>query len=414
MDEEQWAELLKLREKASLSPPTDSHLQPLEIYLSALHTLSLFSQNEKERLTAQFNDLSSEDKQALSQRVACKTQPSFFHLTDDEMEKLQAMRQGLSFHERARLSSKLILTATGTAWLDLGDIFEAQIEIDSKSSTERESEPYARISYYPSFQNQVETIDIIKSVKNNPLAIGHPAILYAVYNWLRAVHAKRVIERDDVTSRDELGQIAKQVFGGARDVENAVRNLESISKALIEGAKERALSNQAAFAANVELLGLQLEDTDSFLYKAWERLTGDFIERVLEKIEAELTALERSGEVHTPGRITIARVMEFLRDGGRNGGKRYVGNNKKGVSRRPPWKVFRNAFLAWFYGLDQRSVQQYLEDAAKEAVDIDQIFQPSFTSHVTTVHRMWQHILATPLAIVSEPDVVSETDQELK
>lgn len=407
MDEELWAELLKLRDKANLTPKTDHKLAALEIYVSALFTVSLFNQKDKETFAAQLHQLTDQEKQDLFHRVSNKTNPNFFHLTFNEMEKLQAARKGLSFDERARLSDRLIMTATGTAWLDLGDVFEAEIEIDDKSSPERESRPHARISHHPHYRNRIEIIDIIESVRNNPVAIGHPAIMYAIYSWQRMIQAKRVVERDDVTSRDEFGQVAKRVFGGVREVEIAERNLEQIGKALFEGAKKRALSNQSAFKANVELLGVRLEDKDSFLYKAWERLAGDFVEKVLGKIEVDLYELERSGEVNTPGRVTIARVMEFLRDGGRNGGKRFVANNKKGNSRRPQWKVFRNAFLAWFYGLDRKSVQQYLEEAAREGVDVEQIFQPSFTTPITTVHRIWQHILATPLAKVSESDVVS-------
>lgn len=412
MNQEQWDELLKLRDKANLTPKTDHRLASLEIYMSALYTLSLYSQRDKEMFSAQLNELSDQDRQDLVHRVTHKTNPNFFHLTYDEMEKLQAARKELSFDERAHLSNKLIMTATGTAWLDLGDVFEAEIEIDDKSSPDRESRPHARISYYPHYRNRIEIIDIIESVRNNPVAIGHPAIMYAIYSWQRMIQAKRVVERDDVTSRDELGQVAKRVFGGVREVEIAERNLEQIGRALSEGAKKRALSNPAAFGANVELLGVRLEDKDSFLYKAWERLAGDFVEKVLDKIEADLSALEWSGEVNTPGRVTIARVMAFLRDGGRNGGKRYVANNKKGNSRRPQWKVFRNAFLAWFYGLDRKSVQQYLEEAAKEGVDVEQIFQPSFATPMTTAHRIWQHILATPLAKVSEPEVVSQIGGE--
>jgi hypothetical protein len=411
MTDGEWDDLLKLRNKALLSEQIDNSLQRLENFLCYSNYLSSFSQDEKNRLLHQFSELSDQEKQDLWHRATNRTGSAFFHLTQEEIDKLLTARKTLSFHERAQLSDRLILTAAGTAWLDLGDVFEAQIEIieiDDNSSPERASRPHARISFYPHTQNHVQIIDIIESVKNNPLAIGHPAIMYAIYNWQQVIHAKRVIERDDVTSRDEIGQVAKQVFGGGREVEIAKRNLKRISQVLVEGANKRALSKEAAFAANVELLGLGLEGTDSFLHKAWERLAGDFVEKVLEKIETELRALERLGEVNTPGRIPISRVMGFLKDGGQKGGRKFVAYNEEGVSSRPAWKVFRNAFLAWFYDLEQGSVQQYLEDAAKTDIDVDNIFQPTFNNPITTVHRIWQHVLEIPLTIISEPDVSSE------
>ncbi len=88
MNEEQWAELLKLREKASLDPKSDYRFQSLEIYLSALYTLNRFSQEDKANFNAQFNELSEQDKENISSRVINKTHPNFFHLTDEEVKKL--------------------------------------------------------------------------------------------------------------------------------------------------------------------------------------------------------------------------------------------------------------------------------------------------------------------------------------
>lgn len=415
MDAEQWTELLKLRDKASLSPKTDDRFQSLEMYLSALHTLSFFSKEEKEKLNAQFNDLSDQDRQDLTHRVKNKTLPDFFHLTHQEKEKLQAARKDLPLHERARLFSNLISTATGTALLDLGEVFEAQIEIDDNSSTERCSRPYAHISFSNGYQRQVETVDILESVKNNPAAIGHPAIVFAIYHWQRVIRAKRVIERADITSRDEIWLSFRQEVSGEREVKVAARNLAAIGKNLLGGAKSEAISKEAAFAIKLELLRLRLEDTNTVLYKAWEKLEAksidptDEIEQVLAKLEACLLAFEQHPHTDTKSRrISADRVIKFLRAEGEKGGKRFVGNNDEGISQRPSWKVFRNAFAACFFDLEQSVVQEYLEKAAKKNVASDDVYQYSLISPKSNVYRVFLYSLSNQLLMARDPVIISE------
>jgi hypothetical protein len=417
MDDEQWADLLKLREKASLTPKTDYRFQSLEIYLSAIHTLNIFSQ-DKDRLLAQFNGLSDQDKESLLSRVTNKTMSSFFHLTHEEMEKLRAARKELSFHERARLLSNLILTATGTAWLDLGEVFDAVIEIDDRSSTERESRPYAHIYFTDHFRRRVETIDIIGAVKSDPMAIGHPAIAFAIYHWQQVIYTKRVIERQDITSRDTLGRSFKDAFGGGRDVRNAESNLMAISQTLYDAAKERMIPLESSFALNMQWCGLLPEGEGSIVYKAWEKLKAEAIgklddpDEILKKLEPELTAYERVLK-RTRQPIYAHRVMEFLQDDGDKGGKRFIGFDKDGNSPRPRWVVFRNAFAAWFFDLDQSAVQKYLERARKQDVAIDEVYEPSMVYPKTTVARILQYLLTKPLVTAREPVSLREIDIEL-
>jgi hypothetical protein len=416
MDEEQWAELLKLREKASLSPKTDYRFQSLEIYLSALYTLNLYSQEDKERFTAQFNELPDQNKQDIINRVTNKTNPNFFHLTHEEMEKLQAARKDLSLHERARLLSNLILTATGTAWLDLGEVFEAHIEINDNSSPARWSRPYAYISFSNGYRRHVETVDILESVNSNPAAIGHPAIVFAIHHWQRVIQAKRIIERDDITSKDETWRSLTRVFSGEIEVEVAERNLAAIGKNLLKGAKNGAISKEAAFAIKLELYGLTLEDTNTVLYKAWERLEAKLIdpteeiEQTLVKLKADLLAFENEPHTNTKSRrISAERVVEFLQEQGEKGGKRFIGNNEEGISLRPSWKVFRNAFAAWFFDLAQSVVQDYLEKAAKENVVTDDVYQYSWVSPRSMVSVVLHYLLSNQLVMARKPVTISET-----
>ncbi len=417
MDEAQWAELLKLREKAALSPKTDSSFQSLEIYLSALYILNLYSQKDKERFTAQLNELSDQDRAALTNRVTNKTNPNFFHLTYEEMETLQSARKELSFHERARLFSNLILTATGTAWLDLGEIFDGRIEIDDSSSPERWSKPYAHISFSNVSYRRVETVDILESVKNNPTSIGHPAIAFAIYHWQRVIHGRRVVGRDDITSRDESMKAFKRVFSGEQEVEIAERNLKAIGNNLLKGAKQRAISKESALALNIESLGLRLEDKDTVIHKAWKRLATKFIkptdeiEQVIAKLETDLCVFESQPHSDSKSRrISTNRIMEFLRTEGDKGGKRFVGNNEEGVSRRQKWVVFRNAFAAWFFILDQETVQEYLEKAAKEEIAKRDIYPYSWTTPESRVCLIFHYLVANQLVMAREPVTLHESD----
>lgn len=416
MNDEEWAELLKLREKANLSPKTDYRFQSLENYLSAIYTLNLYSQEQKEKFAVQFNELSEQDKQDITHRVTNKTNSNFFHLTDDEMEKLQAARKELSFHERARLLSNLILTNTGTAWLDLGEVFDAQIELDDNSSPARWTRPYAYISFPNGHQRRVETVDIIASVNKNPAAIGHPAIVFAIHHWQRVIHAKRVIERDDITSRDETWRSMRRVVSGEIEVEVAERNLQTIGEKLLKGAKKGAISKEAALAINVELLGLTLEDTDTVFYKAWERLGAEYIERtdeveqVLASLKADLLMFEKQPHTDLKSRrISTDRIMMFLNEEGEKGGKRFVGYSEEGISVKPSWKVFRNAFVAWFFELAQPVVQDYLEKAGKENVDSDDVYQYSWNAPRSIVANVFHYLLTNQLVVAREPMMISET-----
>ncbi|MDQ1591627.1 MAG: hypothetical protein QOG71_2254 [Pyrinomonadaceae bacterium] len=414
MNEEQWKELLELRAKASLSPRTDSRFERLEDYISLSLRLSIYSHEEQLKLLAEFNELPDQEKQDVLSRVANRTHPNFLQLSADELEKLRTARKDLSFHERARLFSDLFLTAAGTAWLDLGGVFEAEIEINDNSSPERETRPYAYIYFSHGHHRRVETIDILESIKRNPESIGHPAIVFAIHHWQRVIYAKRVIERDDVTTRDEIGKVIKEMFGG-KDIKTAKRNLGKISKTLVDAAKKRAISNELAFAFKIESVGLGLENKETFLYKAWEKLEAEFVgqtdgvEQILAKIETELLALER--RPYTGNRfdsVSVRKVMEFLRKAGKKGGKKFVGYNAKGNLRRPRWKVFRNAYAAWLFGLKQSLVSEYLRKAAKQELIESDVYQPSWVSPKGGVIRIIHHLMTTPLVAVRNPVIISE------
>jgi type I restriction enzyme S subunit len=388
----------------------------VKFYLSAKYTLSRFTPTEREQFDAQFNGLSEQEREDITSRVVKKTNPNFFHLTDEEVEKLKAARKDMSFHERARLLSNLILTAAGTAWLDLGNIFEASIEIDDSSSPDRWKQPYAYIYFPKSLSGRVETVDILKSVRTNPTCIGHPVIVFAIYHWQRVIYTKRVLERDDVTYRGEIGESFKLIFGG-QEVENALKNLEAISKALFAGAKKRAIPNEAALAIRMDTYGM-LEDEGTILVKAWESLEGKNIrecptfKQILAKVEADLLDFEgRPHEDSKSRRIQVSRIIEFLKKGGKKGGKAFVGFDEDGNSRRQSWKVFRNAFAAWFFDLSQSStIQEYLERAGKQEVLTGEMYQRTFSLPQTKTSSVLYYLFVSQLVMAREPVIVHEAE----
>lgn len=416
MDQEKWEELLRLRAKASFSPKSGTRFQQLENYLSDIHAVARFSEKELQRFKPQLDELSEEERQDLYYRATNKTSPSFFHLTYDEKEILLAARKELAFHERAQLFGNLILAAAGTVLLDLGAVFEGEIEIDDVSSPDRWTRPYARISFPFEDEQKIETVDILESVRSNPASIGHPVIAFAIHHWQRVIHAKRVIERDEDTFRDDEWRKIKMEYSGGREVEVAERNLEAIGKLLRTGANKRAIPKELALALKVESLSLRLEDMHTVFYKAWENLHAENIERtdeipvVLKKIKQKLTDFEQQPySDYTSRRISARAVMKFLRDKGTKGGRGYVGYDSEGESLRPTWKVFRNAFLAWLFHLERDSVQDYLEKAAKlEAVD--DFYQYSWTKPSTSVISMVTHLLASPLVTIQEVAPASELE----
>lgn len=420
MNDKQWKELMELKKKTSLSPKTDYRLARLEGLLSSAYYLRTFSAKEKANLIAQFDELSEQDQLDLIARITNKTHPNFFHLSDEEREQLRTARQELSFHERARLSDTLIHTDAGCAWIDLGEVFITRIEIDDNSSRDREKRPYAYICFSDSYRSRVETVDILESVRNNAAAIGHPAVVFAIYHWQRLINAKRVLQRDDVLSSDVWGELEKEIWGGLREVRVAESNLKELGKALLKGAKSRAIPNQMALALKMESLGLGVKDTDTVLHKAWERLASRFIKptdevkETLTKIEAKLLKFERYPYTDDRlRRVSSASVMRFLKDGGRKGGRRFIGNNTDGISLRPRWKSFLYTFAAWYFGLKRSVVQEYLEKAAKQNVPDKEVYRSFGDSPTSDVHRVLSYLFATPLIAVREPIWLNEFDAGL-
>jgi hypothetical protein len=328
MTDDEFNELMELRTKVRLTP--DYHpLSRLSEFLALQRYLSTYTKEEIESLLAQSEELPAEEQQELLDRGYGQN-PNFFNLSEEERAKLDAARKKLTLSQRALLSDVFIDTAAGSAWLDIGKVSNTFIQLDDKSSKERETRPYVHIYLSDHFHRRVETIDILESVNNDPLAVGHPAIVFAIYHWQRVIYTRRVIGRRDITFNDEWRLDFMDEFRGGRDVRSAENNLKAISETLYDAAEKRAIPVESALALKMQecnLLGPNERDT--VVYKAWETLKGDFIrqaagaDEVLQKIEPEIEAFEAGNDTGL-WRIRVGRVMAFLQDSSEKGGRRFV------------------------------------------------------------------------------------------
>jgi len=416
-----FAEIRELANKASLNHPaapqiagnyplpgtleaitaTAPSLERHEHYLWAKNVLQTYSAEEEKRLQSEIATLPEQERLQLEFRATHRTLASRFHLSENEAQKLTTGRRGLQFHQRAELS-KVLYGAAGIAWLDLGEIFSARIEIDDLSS-ERADSPHARVSFTDErnhSQRIVETIDILSSVRNNPACVGHPVIAFAIRHWQRVVQARRLFERDDIYTQppahhSELAKVLKREFGGERDVEVAKSNLRAIGTALTKGSSMNAHSKELTFFLVVQDLELE----KSPLRTAWERLHASHLKKTDEK-EATVSAVEVYLKAHRTinSPLPIDKVIDFLNT--ENAGDKFVGFNENDESQRRSWVVFQHAFLAWYWPeLSPSSVQQYLETGKKESenINLNELYKPSLLSPTGNIGNILHKVLTTPL-----------------
>src|ERR1700686_1638169 len=218
MTSEEMEDLLRFRAKANLAKEPNSEFGRLEDYLFHLNALSTFSQEEREELIGQFESLSAESQQEITTRATNVSHPFWFYLSKEEVETLEAARTSLSLNERALLSDRLMSTRAGIAWIDLGKVFDAEVEIDDSSAPERLNRPHVYLSFRLGQQTRVETIDILESVRNNPASIGHPAVTFAICHWQHMISVKRVATRNDSELREAQYKDFKDFLSGEFDV----------------------------------------------------------------------------------------------------------------------------------------------------------------------------------------------------
>jgi hypothetical protein len=148
----------------------------------------------------------------------------------------------------------------------------------------------------------------------------------------------------------------REGFGfGSGALEMAARNLRAIGKALLEGARERALSKEEAVVSYIQ--AYRMDSKDSNLGEAWKLLADDEIKRAgtlqerLVKLEGKLSALGRQ-----PDPVQVARVIDFLR----------TNEGRVHLRQRRSWRAMRSAFLAWRFQLEPETIRKYFSVARRQ------------------------------------------------
>lgn len=397
MEKEEFDELLELHRKATVFK-SNYAFERLERLFRWFLGAQSFTPDEIPKLISQFNSLSTDERERVIFNATHEPHPAYFHLNSDEADKLNIARRELSLHERAQLF-KFFEVYGGYTCLDLGEVFSGKIEIDDHSSPPREKEPYAHIYFSDGYRRRVETVDILESVKQNPLAIGHPAIAAAVYYWQRAIYFKNVRNRKDKDDDLEGVKMFREWYSRKR-VRVAEKNLQAVCAALEKGAHDRSLDEKAAVVINLEKL--DLDNQNNILYRTWKGLKNweaddDGLERFEEKLLNE-------GRENANGNLHFDTIMKFLRDEEPAGGYKFVGAIKK-----PSWKSFRNAFKAWYSMIDVRSVKNYPSQVKKKLPDYKDAAKENVVSRFSIIN-LFSSTLQTAMVYAREPVWLDEHD----
>jgi hypothetical protein len=408
MEVDELAELVKIAQKACVTRNGRFELDSLELYLRCLSDLEKFSQDERNRLTTQFQELSDEDREYLRDRVMNRTHPAKFHLTDSDSEKLTNARKELSFHERAQLSA-VWRAWDGIAWLDIGEVFDARIEIDDQSSPDRERRPYAHVFFSDGYIRRVETVDIFASVERDASAIGHPIIVAAIQHWQKVLYSKQI---HTVPNREDDNPVTKyfrEKFT-RRHIAVAEANIKALSMKLATGALETGISAKMGLAFNVQELGL---NEGKLLHDVWREFRGWGIpdvedENEIKNFRQKLHGMANKSLINQ--RDTDPDIVfRFLTETADDGGYKYFDAAKK----RPTWPSFKNAFTAWYFLKRVNTIKNCPSDAKKNPIDTKNVTQSFFLPPEKRFAQMLSSMLATPLVFARDPKQIRETGGHL-
>ena len=227
-----------------------------------------------------------------------------------------------------------------------------------------------------------QSIDIIKTIKNNPTSIRHPAILLAVHRWQQIIHYHH-----SLPSRKKKKVEVKAVGGDSYERAASPRtltckiaedHLKHAGEALLEGAREQILPKETALGNFIRWNGL-LGRMKEYLHIAWELLTDPEIKkkcRQSEKLAILQERLRAEGKKHnllsrslpddlsTPAldfeEIYIEQVIHFL-------------NSEKGrsfLTNRKNWVTIKAAFESWYLFLDKSTLRKYRSQEKAQSTSV--------------------------------------------
>lgn len=243
----------------------------------------------------------------------------------------------------------------------------AKVEIDDDGET-----PIAIIEYYDGSEQK---IDLFAAIRENIMAIGNPIVLIAIQHWYEILRHKSALTfKDDWHNQEGIkGEILKamreRLFSGRP--EKAAKNLTRISETIIDAAKERSVSREAALVAWVQ--HEKYDQKNTLLHEAFEWLREDKTRTYGQKL-SKLEEMLRNTHVSNQ-RITVERVMGFLRS---EKGERHIYPKR--------WDAMRNAFIAWHFGLSPGAVVKYFSKVRNRKNEIDEkintrFFYPRYNSY---------------------------------
>ncbi|MGA9771045.1 MAG: hypothetical protein WBV94_18570 [Blastocatellia bacterium] len=254
-----------------------------------------------------------------------------------KIEELEKEIKALPVKDQARLIERLGLEKAA-------DVLQAHIEIHDLNQRDR-VKPRA-IILYP--DGTKEGIDIIASVRNNAVSIGHPAILLAIRRWEYIVrYYRNLIGKPAAYLRtyrpdlpfEEIHQIA-------------INHLEHLVGALIDGVKRRALPKERLVTLFLAELGIDINHT--YLLEAW-RLLG----------ESEIKSAQRNDTKIQRIRKRLSEIDPYSLRGYREGLIKPVINflnspsGKKWLFKRRTKSAMINDFDAWRLGLNKDTLRKY-------------------------------------------------------
>lgn len=404
MENDRMDKLVKIARKACVTESGRYELESLEQYLRCVADLDKYSEDDRKRFAAEFHALSDEDRQYVVNRVYNRTHPGRFHLTESETQELTESRKDLRFHERAQLSA--VWNAwNGIAWLDIGKVFDAYIEIDDQSSSEREKRPYAHVYYKEGYTRRVETVDILASVERDASAIGNPIIAAAVKYWQHVLYSKNI---HNVRNREDDNFAIEYVREKytRHHIAVAEGNINAISKMLIAGALKTGVSPKIGLGYSAELLGI---NEGTLLHEVWKAFRNWRIPDLensdeIEGLKQKLHSMANNQALTNRG-IDPDTILRFITEAESGGGYEYFDPDKK----RPSWAAFKNSFLAWYFSADVRTIKNYQSLARKKPVDGSKVTKSFFLPPAYQLTSLLVNLFETPLVFVREPVRIRET-----
>lgn len=278
-------------------------------------------------------------------------------------------------------------------------LYQEKIIVINDWLGQNKQQPCAVIIYS---RDQWESIDIIASVKNNAVAIGHPAILVAIRRWEQAVLNQYPLSRSK-KDKDKQKQSNKPETRNSKARWKAARgdfkwiaedHLERIGKALLEAAKSpkhrrsslnifKTLMQRIEIDINYLKLiwrilsqdeihnksyGVSVEDGREYkkertykekLHILKSRVIDRFVEFGLEEEPIDLSSYKFLPNVMEGMRQTAEKcfgsVLDFLS----------AAECKKFLSKQGEWPEFRNTYIQWRTGYKRSTVKTNRSKASK-------------------------------------------------